>query len=114
MACGTHVIAWNDGAVPEVIDEGVTGFVVLDVDAVVTAVAQHASLDRAQIRDVFDRRFNGRPHGPRLCGDLPSRAQARRDGTCFSQPRPDLKVQHRTYRHSCSCSDACFGRQPSF
>jgi glycosyltransferase involved in cell wall biosynthesis len=57
MACGTPVIAWNDGAVPEVIDEGVTGFVVQDIDEAVAAVDRLATFDRARIRDVFDRRF---------------------------------------------------------
>jgi glycosyltransferase involved in cell wall biosynthesis len=57
MACGTPVIAWSNGAVPEVIDEGVSGFVVQDINDAVAAVDRLAALDRARIRDVFNRRF---------------------------------------------------------
>ena len=38
MACGTPVIAWRMGSVPEVVDEGTTGFIVSDIDEAVTAV----------------------------------------------------------------------------
>jgi glycosyltransferase involved in cell wall biosynthesis len=57
MACGTPVIAWNCGSVPEVVDDGVTGFIVDDEAAAVAAVRRAASLDRAVVRAVFDRRF---------------------------------------------------------
>jgi len=58
MACGTPVIAWRCGSVPEVIDEGVTGFVVEDEDAAAAAIARIGELDRARIRHVFERRFS--------------------------------------------------------
>jgi glycosyltransferase involved in cell wall biosynthesis len=57
MACGTPVVAWRCGSVPEVIDEGVTGFVVGDLDAAVRAVGRCAGLDRRRVRQAFDRRF---------------------------------------------------------
>lgn len=57
MACGTPVIAWDMGSVPEVIDEGVTGFRVRSVEAAVSAIEAATRLDRASIRQVFDRRF---------------------------------------------------------
>ena len=57
MACGTPVIAWRYGAVPEVVDEGVTGFVVSSIDDGIAAVDRIAALDRACIREVFERRF---------------------------------------------------------
>ncbi len=60
MACGTPVIAFRAGSVPEVIDEGVTGFIVEDVPSAVAAVKRVAELDRRAIRDVFDRRFSVR------------------------------------------------------
>ncbi|GAA2603769.1 glycosyltransferase family 4 protein [Paractinoplanes durhamensis] len=47
MACGTPVIAYRKGSMPEVVDEGVTGRLVSDVDEAVAAVASIASLDRA-------------------------------------------------------------------
>src|SRR5262249_46809597 len=57
MACGTPVIAWNCGSVPEVMEEGVTGFIVDDLDAAVAAVDQVASLSRRRCREVFESRF---------------------------------------------------------
>ncbi len=58
MACGTPVIAWNAGSVPEVVDEGVTGFVVGSIDEAVAAVQRLDALDRARVRAVFARRFS--------------------------------------------------------
>jgi glycosyltransferase involved in cell wall biosynthesis len=60
MACGTPVIAFRNGSVPEVVDDGVTGFIV-DNEAEAAAATQHLrSLDRARIRRVFDERFSAR------------------------------------------------------
>lgn len=50
MACGTPVIAFRRGSMPELIADGTTGFLVEDVDGAVDAVARAASLDRAAIR----------------------------------------------------------------
>ena len=47
MACGTPVIAWNCGSVPEIIDDGVTGRIVESLDEAVAAVARSRRLDRA-------------------------------------------------------------------
>jgi glycosyltransferase involved in cell wall biosynthesis len=58
MACGTPVIAWDVGSVPEVVDEGITGFIVRSVEAAAEAAHRAAALDRATIRAVFDRRFS--------------------------------------------------------
>jgi glycosyltransferase involved in cell wall biosynthesis len=57
MACGTPVIAYCRGSVPEVVDEGVTGFVVKDVDGAVEAVGKIGSIDRRGCREMFDKRF---------------------------------------------------------
>ncbi len=57
MACGTPVIAWNCGSVPEVIEPGVTGFVVDSLEAAVSAVGLVDNLDRGRIRAAFERRF---------------------------------------------------------
>jgi glycosyltransferase involved in cell wall biosynthesis len=58
MACGTPVIAFRQGSVPEVIDEGVTGFVVDDMDAAVAAAARVGEISRPGCRAVFERRFS--------------------------------------------------------
>jgi glycosyltransferase involved in cell wall biosynthesis len=57
MACGTPVIAYRHGSVPEVIDEGVTGFVVADEEDAVRAVGALGEIDRHQVRACFERRF---------------------------------------------------------
>jgi len=58
MACGTPVVAYRRGAMPELVDEGVTGFTVLDTDSAVDAVGRAAALDRAAVRAVAERRFS--------------------------------------------------------
>jgi glycosyltransferase involved in cell wall biosynthesis len=57
MACGTPVIAFHCGSVPEVIDNAATGFVVHDLDEAVSAVQRIDRLDRAAVRATFERRF---------------------------------------------------------
>jgi glycosyltransferase involved in cell wall biosynthesis len=58
LACGTPVIAWNNGSVPEVIVHGETGFVVDTVNEAVIAVPQVARLSRRACRRAFERRFD--------------------------------------------------------
>ncbi len=58
MACGTPVIGWNRGSVPEVIDEGISGLIVESEDEAVAAVATVAGFDRARVRALFERRFS--------------------------------------------------------
>ncbi|MGH7041718.1 MAG: glycosyltransferase family 4 protein, partial [Acetobacteraceae bacterium] len=60
MACGTAVIAFPCGSVPEVIDHGLTGFIVPDEAAAVNAIASLDRLDRRQVRRQFERRFTAR------------------------------------------------------
>ena len=57
MACGTPVIAFRNGSVDEVMENGRSGFVVTTVDEAVDAVQRIADIDRAECRNVFDRRF---------------------------------------------------------
>ena len=57
MSGGTPVIAWRRGSVPEVIDEGVTGFVVNSIDGAVQAVEQVRRLNRTTVRRRFEARF---------------------------------------------------------
>lgn len=57
MACGTPVIAWRGGSVEEVMEDGVSGFVVDNLGEAVRAVERVSSLDRRGVRAVFDRRF---------------------------------------------------------
>jgi glycosyltransferase involved in cell wall biosynthesis len=57
MACGTPVLAFRCGSVPEVIDEGVTGRIVETEDEAVAALGHVLSLDRRLVRRRFDERF---------------------------------------------------------
>ena len=57
MACGTPVIARRCGSVPEVLDEGVTGFIVESSDEAFEAVKKIHTLNRATCREVFEKRF---------------------------------------------------------
>lgn len=60
MACGTPVIAFNRGSVPEVIDHAVTGYIVEDVQGAVAALERLPELSREEIRAQFERRFTAR------------------------------------------------------
>ena len=60
MACGTPVIAFNRGSVPEVIEDGLTGFIVENEAEAVAAVARLPELDRGAIRARFEQRFSAR------------------------------------------------------
>ncbi len=58
MACGTPVIAFRRGSVPEVIEHGRSGLIVDDVDGAVDAVGLVGGLDRAEVRACFEQRFS--------------------------------------------------------
>jgi glycosyltransferase involved in cell wall biosynthesis len=60
MACGTPIIALRNGSVPEVVDEGITGFIVDDEAAAASAARQIHLLDRTLIRTIFEQRFTAR------------------------------------------------------
>jgi glycosyltransferase involved in cell wall biosynthesis len=57
MACGTPVIAYRGGAVPEIMEQGHTGFIVHGVEDAVEAVRDVAQLSRKRCREVFEERF---------------------------------------------------------
>ncbi len=58
MACGTPVVAFRCGSAPEVIEDGLTGFIVQNIDEATAAVARARRLDRATIRRRFEQRFS--------------------------------------------------------
>jgi glycosyltransferase involved in cell wall biosynthesis len=60
MACGTPVLAFNRGSVPEIIEDGLTGFIVEDETSAVARVPKLASLSRAGVRRRFEQRFTAR------------------------------------------------------
>jgi glycosyltransferase involved in cell wall biosynthesis len=58
LACGTPVIAFRNGSVPEVLEDGVTGFIVDSVEEAVRAVARVADLSRLTCRRTFEEHFD--------------------------------------------------------
>jgi glycosyltransferase involved in cell wall biosynthesis len=58
LACGTPVIAWRNGSVPEILENGKTGFVVETIAEAVEAVGRIESLDRLVCRQAFEERFD--------------------------------------------------------
>jgi glycosyltransferase involved in cell wall biosynthesis len=64
LACGTPVIAFDQGSVRELITDGVTGFIVKGPDEAVQAIAKLSTLSRANCRAEFERRFSS----ARMCG----------------------------------------------
>src|SRR5213080_1768826 len=60
MACGAPVIAYNRGSVPEVVDDGLTGFIVEDEAGAIGAVDRLSELSRTRIRQQFEQRFTAR------------------------------------------------------
>jgi glycosyltransferase involved in cell wall biosynthesis len=58
MACGTPVLAFGRGSVPELVEDGVTGFIVDGVDQAVAALRKIERLDRKHCRRVFEQRFS--------------------------------------------------------
>jgi glycosyltransferase involved in cell wall biosynthesis len=60
MACGTPVIAFNRGSVPEIVEDGLTGFIVEDELGAIGAVQRLGEIDRVQVRKRFEERFTAR------------------------------------------------------
>jgi glycosyltransferase involved in cell wall biosynthesis len=60
MACGTPVIAFNRGSAPEIVDDGVTGFVVEDINGAIGAIDRLGHLSREKVRKRFEQRFTAR------------------------------------------------------
>jgi glycosyltransferase involved in cell wall biosynthesis len=58
MACGTPVIAFPRGSVPEIVDDGITGHIVGNVEEAIRAVPHTLSLDRQLVRRRFEERFS--------------------------------------------------------
>ena len=78
MACGTPVIAYGSGSVPEVVEHGLTGFIVDSEAAAADAIDNQLSqLVARQDPRTFRGALHRPPHGGRLCRDL-SRADRRR------------------------------------
>jgi glycosyltransferase involved in cell wall biosynthesis len=77
MSCGTPVVAWNHGSVPELIDHGVNGLIVDSIESAADALRSLDALDRATCRKVFERRFTAE----RMARDYVGIYRAVKEGT---------------------------------
>jgi glycosyltransferase involved in cell wall biosynthesis len=101
MACGTPVIAFNNGSVPEVLQNGLTGYIVNNEAEAVEALKQIHKLDRSRIRAEFDRRFTAHTMAQnylklyaRLAKPKPRSALVRRIDTASTLPKPAAVAAH--------------------
>jgi hypothetical protein len=83
------VVAFENGSVPEVLEDGLTGFIVHDEREAIDAVARIGSLDRARIRAEFDRRFTSHRMAQNYLRLYARLAQARRVPTLTSVAEGD-------------------------
>ena len=83
MACGTPVIAFNRGSVPEIVDHGVTGFIVADEAECVAAPAGAAAVAQRRSAHRFEQRFTARSDGGRLSGALSPPGCPRASGAAY-------------------------------
>ena len=58
MACGTPVLAFRCGSVPEIVDEGITGMIVEHMDEAIAAIPRLLAMDRRAVRRRFEERFS--------------------------------------------------------
>jgi len=58
MACGTPVLAFRCGSVPEIVDEGITGAIVDTLEEAAEALPRVIALDRSRVRQRFEERFS--------------------------------------------------------
>jgi glycosyltransferase involved in cell wall biosynthesis len=58
MACGTPVLAFRRGSVPEIVDDGITGAIVDTLEEAIVALPRVIALDRAKVRKRFEQRFS--------------------------------------------------------
>jgi glycosyltransferase involved in cell wall biosynthesis len=86
FACGTPVIAYRRGSVPEVIDEGVTGFIVDELDQAIAAVGKLDTLSRHAIRKRFEARFSA----ARMTNDYVDTYRTLIDAHCRTRAEPGL------------------------
>ena len=86
MACGAPVIAFNRGAVPELIEDGISGFVVEDETSAVGAVRHLSRLSRTLIRERFEERFTA-------CRKGEHSSAVYRDLLGAAAPRPRIPVR---------------------
>ena len=90
MACGTPVLAFRCGSVPEIVDDGVTGMIVETVEQAIAALPHVIALDRQKVRQRFELRFSAR----RMARDYLEVYRALRAPSKFAAVRPRTAPDH--------------------
>ena len=101
MACGTPVIAWPNGAVPEVLEEGVTGFLVDSVEKAAEATGRIETIDRQRVRACFERRFSAEAMSKnyvRLYSEISGLARRRDDDVHYRRRQERAADRYRVLR----------------
>lgn len=88
MACGTPVIAWNCGSVPEIVEPGITGFIVNSESQALDAIAAIGTLDRKQVRLTFEQRFTSRAMANGYVDVYHRALEANRGNSTMAYPSP--------------------------
>ena len=99
MACGTPVIAFRSGSVPEVVDHGVTGFIVDDEEEAVRAIHCLGELDRRKVRARFEQRFSAARMAQDYVGHYKRVAAAKSSDTSIKLGLPPSKERNPISSH---------------
>jgi len=94
LACGTPVIAWRCGSVPEVLDQGVSGWIVNDLDEAIAAARSIDRIDRSGCRQAFERRFTARRMAEQYVSVYRALSAAGR-GECDDEAESESLPEHR-------------------
>lgn len=106
MACGTPVVAYRCGSVPEVIEEGVSGYIVDSVEDAVTALKKIDAIPRAGVRTEFERRFSAQ----RMASNY---VEIYRKLTGAAKKRRDSPVKNSVHRSAAAPKDPAAAAQPA-
>jgi glycosyltransferase involved in cell wall biosynthesis len=94
MACGTPVLAFRCGSVPEIVDEGVTGMIVDSMQVAVAALPRVIALDRRAVRRRFEERFSA----TRMAKDYVSVYRSLRERARFGEAEIDRRQEYASRR----------------
>ena len=102
MACGTPVLAFRCGSVPEIIEDGLTGAIVGSMEEAIEALPRVIALDRKRVRQRFEQRFSATRMAKDYIGVYRS-LLARRNPTARSEIRFDFEWQGRKQPEASQC-----------
>lgn len=88
MACGTPVIAWPRGSVPELVEDGITGIIVRSAEEAAARMPEVLALDRAKVRARFESRFSASRMAQEICARYQRAAQPSANSSRCKSPEP--------------------------